>query len=269
MMENNIQFRQIGRTEQLPDRCWRRWIAPSELTKNNNGLTLVLAINYSSRTEITAACGPSPSGSNARVEPRRHHEATISSSLYTAGMPDPDLFESHRGEMRVSNYLLWQISYASCSSASCSGRISRSRSCGGRCSRSLAQSPIWRARSHQHSPIECRTTSTATSQMDKPPPVLDYHVPGRPGPPGKIPPPRTIFLPFLFFAAGFLLVCLALIFTRGLAYRWIRCSGLRRFFFGALGGVVLANAHSSAIALIGGLLNLAAVIWICAGGLYL
>ncbi len=113
MMENNIKFAQIGRLENLPDPVLDEVNITLEETKNNNGLTLVLALNYSSRAEIVDGVRAIAERVKAgEIDPRDIDEETISDSLYTAGMPDPDLLIRTAGEMRVSNYLLWQISYA-------------------------------------------------------------------------------------------------------------------------------------------------------------
>src|SRR6185295_15721771 len=113
MMENNIRFRQIGRLDNLPDPVLDEVNVALEETKNNNGLTLVLALNYGSRAEITDAVRAiADEVKSGELDSRDIDEQTISSHLYTAGMPDPDLLIRTAGEMRVSNYLLWQISYA-------------------------------------------------------------------------------------------------------------------------------------------------------------
>jgi undecaprenyl diphosphate synthase len=113
MMEHNIRFRQIGRLENLPDPVLEEVDRTLDMTKANDGLTLVLALNYSSRAEIVdavrAIAGKVKQG-DLRAEDIG--ECTISEHLYTVGMPDPDLLIRTAGEMRVSNYLLWQISYA-------------------------------------------------------------------------------------------------------------------------------------------------------------
>jgi undecaprenyl diphosphate synthase len=113
MMENNIQFRQIGRLDQLPDPVLEEVDRTLAETKGNTGLTLVLALNYGSRAEITDAVRAIAQDVRAgELDPRDVTETTIADHLYTAGMPDPDLLIRTAGEMRVSNYLLWQISYA-------------------------------------------------------------------------------------------------------------------------------------------------------------
>lgn len=113
MMENNIRFQQIGRLDNLPDPVLEEVNITLEQTKNNDGLTLVLALNYGSRTEILDAVRAiGEEVKSGTLQPRDISEETISSHLYTAGMPDPDLLIRTAGEMRISNYLLWQISYA-------------------------------------------------------------------------------------------------------------------------------------------------------------
>jgi undecaprenyl diphosphate synthase len=113
MMENNIRFRQIGRLENLPDAVLDEVNVTLEETKNNDGLQLVLALNYGSRAEIVDAVRDIANQvKSGTLDPRDVDEQLISDHLYTAGMPDPDLLVRTAGELRVSNYLLWQISYA-------------------------------------------------------------------------------------------------------------------------------------------------------------
>jgi len=113
MMENNIRFRQIGRLDPLPEPVTEEVDRTLAETERNDGLTLVLALNYSSRAEITDAVRAiAKKVKSGELEPRDVSESTLSEHLYTAGMPDPDLLVRTAGEMRVSNYLLWQISYA-------------------------------------------------------------------------------------------------------------------------------------------------------------
>ena len=113
MMENNIRFRQIGRLENLPDPVLEEVNVALEATKANDGLTLTLALNYGSRAEITDAVRAiTEQVRRGELDPRDVTEQVISDHLYTAGMPDVDLLVRTAGELRVSNYLLWQISYA-------------------------------------------------------------------------------------------------------------------------------------------------------------
>jgi len=113
MMENNIRFQQIGRHENLPEPVLAEMRRTLDETKNNNGLTLVLALNYGSRAEIVDAVRAiACQVRDGALYECDINEQTISDHLYTAGMPDPDLLIRTAGEMRISNYLLWQISYA-------------------------------------------------------------------------------------------------------------------------------------------------------------
>ena len=113
MMENNIKFRQIGRLENLPDPVLEEVNVALEQTRDNTGLTLVLALNYGSRAEITDAVRAiAEKVERGEMRAADVDERAISDHLYTCGWPDPDLLVRTAGEMRVSNYLLWQISYA-------------------------------------------------------------------------------------------------------------------------------------------------------------
>jgi len=113
MMENNIRFKQIGRLDNLPDPVMDEVNITLAQTAENDGLQLNLALNYGSRAEITDAVRAiAEKVALGEMSPRDIGEQTISDHLYTAGMPDPDVLVRTAGEMRVSNYLLWQISYA-------------------------------------------------------------------------------------------------------------------------------------------------------------
>ncbi len=113
LIDNNIQFAQIGRREGLPPLVLEELANTLDATKNNTGMTLCLAINYGSRSEITDAVRQIAAETRAgTLAPDAITEQTIADRLYTAGMPDPDLLIRTAGEMRISNYLLWQISYA-------------------------------------------------------------------------------------------------------------------------------------------------------------
>ncbi|MDR1923321.1 MAG: di-trans,poly-cis-decaprenylcistransferase [Planctomycetaceae bacterium] len=109
LIKNNIQFSVIGRSDGIPDDTKLLINECTEITKSNTGLKLCLAINYGSRGEITDAVKKIiQEGIAADVV----DENCIAQHLYTAGMNDPDLLIRTAGEMRLSNYLLWQLSYA-------------------------------------------------------------------------------------------------------------------------------------------------------------
>ena len=113
MMENNIRFRQLGRLEGLPQEVLDEVAITLDETANNTGLTLSLALNYGSRAEITDAVRAiATKVRDGQLDPAHIDEATIDAHLYTAGMNDVDLLIRTAGAMRLSNYLLWQISYA-------------------------------------------------------------------------------------------------------------------------------------------------------------
>ncbi|MCS6978215.1 MAG: isoprenyl transferase [Gemmatales bacterium] len=113
IMEENIRFTTIGRRDPLPKNVLKEIDESVRLSAGNTGLTLCLAVNYGSRSEITDAVRKLAAEVQAgRLDPDDITEETISQWLYTAGMPEPDLLIRTAGEMRVSNFLLWQISYA-------------------------------------------------------------------------------------------------------------------------------------------------------------
>jgi len=113
ILDQNIRFTVIGRREGMPDDVIDEMDRSITLSAANSGLILCLAINYGSRTEIVDAVRVLAAKVKAgELEPGDIDDDAISGSLYTAGMRDPDLLVRTAGEMRVSNYLLWQISYA-------------------------------------------------------------------------------------------------------------------------------------------------------------
>ena len=113
ILRQNIRFTVIVRREGLPAEVLAEIEENERITKDNTGLTLCLAINYGARAEIVDAVRSIAARvQRGELRPDQIEEATISGSLYTAGMSDPDLLIRTAGEMRVSNYLLWQISYA-------------------------------------------------------------------------------------------------------------------------------------------------------------
>lgn len=105
----NVRFNIIGRLHELPDSLRAELDRDMALTRGNTGLTLTLAINYGGRSEIVDAMRACM---REGIAPDDLDEARISKHLYTADMPDPDLLIRTAGELRVSNYLLWQIAYA-------------------------------------------------------------------------------------------------------------------------------------------------------------
>ena len=113
LKENNIQFRMIGRSEELHISVLEQ-IRKAELsTFQNTGLRLNIALNYGGRTEIVDAVRKlAREVSAGRLKPDDVDEELIQSNLYTRTLPDPDLLIRTSGEMRVSNFLLWQIAYA-------------------------------------------------------------------------------------------------------------------------------------------------------------
>jgi len=113
LMEQNVRLAMIGRREGLPDDVLAQFDRTSGLTAGNTGMTLCLAVNYGGRTEIADAARRIAADVKAgAVEPGAVDEALFASYLNTAGMPDPDLLIRTAGELRVSNFLLWQISYS-------------------------------------------------------------------------------------------------------------------------------------------------------------
>lgn len=113
IMEQNIRFTTLGRREGLPDSVLREIDENIRLSQNNTGMILALAINYGGRTELVDAFRALAAELRAgKLTPEDIDETTVSDALYTAGMTDPDLLIRTAGEMRVSNFLLWQISYA-------------------------------------------------------------------------------------------------------------------------------------------------------------
>ncbi len=113
LMENNVRLIHIGRRAELPAGLLKKLDETVAITSANTGMTLALAWNYSSRREIADAVQAIAADVAAgNLRPEDIDEQAISSHLYTAGLPDPDLLIRTGGDFRVSNFLLWQISYA-------------------------------------------------------------------------------------------------------------------------------------------------------------
>ena len=113
LMRQGIRLSMIGRREGLPPETLEALDRTVALCSANSGMRLCLAINYGSRAEIAdAARALACDAAAGRLDPTEIDEAALASRLDTAGMPDPDLLVRTAGEMRISNFLLWQISYA-------------------------------------------------------------------------------------------------------------------------------------------------------------
>ena len=111
--KNNIKLQVIGRSEQLPDAVRLDIEEGMRLTAGNTGMKLVVALNYGARAELVDAFNALLKQAEASgASDFQADEQSISDHLYTTGLPDPDLLIRTSGEMRVSNFLLWQIAYA-------------------------------------------------------------------------------------------------------------------------------------------------------------
>jgi undecaprenyl diphosphate synthase len=113
IMDQNISVSVIGRRADIPEVVQREMQKTIAMSAANTGMRLCLAINYGSRAELVDAVQQiARRVRQGELDPAAINEATLSDALYTAGMPDPDLLIRTAGEMRLSNFLLWQISYA-------------------------------------------------------------------------------------------------------------------------------------------------------------
>lgn len=113
LKENNMKFGMIGREDGLPDTALDAIKMVVEETKDNTGLIINLAFNYGARIEIVDAIKKiSKSVKDGSLNIEDIDEETVSRTLYTRGLPDPDLLIRTSGEQRISNFLLWQLSYA-------------------------------------------------------------------------------------------------------------------------------------------------------------
>ena len=112
--KNNIRLEYIGRQHELPPAVQERMQWAHEATAKNTGMTLTLALNYGARNELVDAFDSilKAARQNGGVDHIRIDEETISRHLYTRHLPDPDLVIRTSGEMRISNFLLWQIAYS-------------------------------------------------------------------------------------------------------------------------------------------------------------
>jgi undecaprenyl diphosphate synthase len=110
---NNVRLEVIGQIYRLPDSVQKELKKSIATLSKNNGLTVVMALSYGARTEIVDAVRAiAAKVEKGKLDPAEINETVISQHLYTRNIPDPDLLIRTSGEMRVSNFLLWQISYA-------------------------------------------------------------------------------------------------------------------------------------------------------------
>jgi undecaprenyl diphosphate synthase len=113
MMENNVRLRYIGRIHELPPAVQERMAWAQEQTANNTGVIMTLALNYGGRAELIDAFRSivQAAAKNGGLANLKIDEETVSRHMYTADLPDPDLVIRTSGEMRLSNFLLWQLAY--------------------------------------------------------------------------------------------------------------------------------------------------------------
>jgi undecaprenyl diphosphate synthase len=114
MNDNNVRIAYIGRTHELPAEVQEQMQQAAEATARNTGTVLTLALNYSARSEMVDAFRSmvNAASQNGGLEHLHIDEDTVGRHLYTRNLPDPDLVVRTSGEMRLSNFLLWQLAYA-------------------------------------------------------------------------------------------------------------------------------------------------------------
>lgn len=113
ILRNNVRLKVIGRRNGLPPSVLRRMDETLEMSEANTGTTLCLAINYGGRSELVDAVRAIAADvKRGHLDPMDIGEAALAEHLYTRGMPEPDLLIRTAGEHRISNFLLWQISYS-------------------------------------------------------------------------------------------------------------------------------------------------------------
>jgi len=112
--QNNIRLEYIGRQHELPEDVQERMAWAREATSRNSGMVLTLALNYSARSELVDAFRSmvNAAAQNGGIEHLQIDEDMVGRHLYTRHLPDPDLVVRTSGEMRLSNFLLWQLAYA-------------------------------------------------------------------------------------------------------------------------------------------------------------
>lgn len=111
LTENGVRLKAIGRTAELPAEVQTELASAIARTAANTGLTLTVALNYGGRSEIVDAVNQAIADARSKGDDFRVDESSFEKYLYTVGLPDPDLLIRTSGEVRVSNFLLWQIAY--------------------------------------------------------------------------------------------------------------------------------------------------------------
>ena len=113
LMDNNIRLKAIGNLSQLPEKCYKELYEGIEITKNNTGTTLILALSYSAKWDITNAVQKiADQVAQGKIKADAISEELINSELSTAEFPHPDLMIRTSGEHRISNFLVWELAYA-------------------------------------------------------------------------------------------------------------------------------------------------------------
>jgi undecaprenyl diphosphate synthase len=112
IQRNDIRMRFLGRADELPEEVQRDTREAMDATAGNRGMVLCIALNYGGRAEIRDVANALLAEQRASGSSEKLTEADIERHLYTSGLPDPDLLIRTSGEMRISNFLLWQIAYA-------------------------------------------------------------------------------------------------------------------------------------------------------------
>ena len=113
LLKNNVRLEVIGQIHRLPENVQEQLSKSIATLSKNNGLTLIMALSYGSRTEIAeAAKAIARKAAKGEIDPETVNEETVAQHLYLPDVPDPELMIRTSGELRLSNFLLWQLSYA-------------------------------------------------------------------------------------------------------------------------------------------------------------
>ena len=113
LADNNVKLEMIGRTADLPRQVRQELEKTKERLQANTGLRLILALSYGGRSELVDCCRElAEEARRGAISPEQIDEAMVERHLYTSGIPNPDLLIRTSGEMRLSNFLLWQLAYA-------------------------------------------------------------------------------------------------------------------------------------------------------------